>query len=201
MTQLQRTGMEADELGALQVDRAAQRSTGAEQERELADLARRVGCPTASHDPHTEADLQRDRDLGVAIAEFPTSIELAERYRADGIPVLLGAPNLVRGGSHLGNLSVAEALVAGAGDILCSDYHYPSLLQAPFDATARGVLAFGPAWRLVSENPARAVGLEDRGRVEAGQRADLLIVEPAAGTTPARLVQMMVAGSLLAMRP
>jgi alpha-D-ribose 1-methylphosphonate 5-triphosphate diphosphatase len=193
--------MEADELGALQVDRAAQRTAGAEQERELADLARRVGCPTASHDPHTEADLRRDRDLGVAIAEFPTSIELAERYRADGIPVLLGAPNLVRGGSHLGNLSVVDALAAGAGDILCSDYHYPSLLQAPFDATARGVLAFGPAWRLVSENPARAVGLEDRGRIEAGQRADLLIVEPAAGTMPAVLVQMMVAGALLAMRP
>ena len=181
MTQIQRTGLSGEALGALQVEWAATRSVGATQERELADLARSAGCPTASHDPDQLEDLERDLALGVAIAEFPTSIELAERYRAEDIPVLLGAPNLVRGGSHLGNLAVADALAAGAGDILCSDYHYPSLLQAPFTAAEAGLLPFGEAWSLVSANPARAAGLSDRGQLAPGRRADVLVVDPPSG--------------------
>jgi alpha-D-ribose 1-methylphosphonate 5-triphosphate diphosphatase len=201
MTQLQRTGLSADDLGGLQAERARQRQVGADQERELAEVARRVGCPTASHDPDRKEHLQRDLDLGVAIAEFPTSIDLAAAYRNEGIPVLLGAPNLVRGGSHLGNLSVADALAAGVGDILCSDYHYPSLLQAPFVAAAGGVLAFGPAWRQVSTAPARAAGLDDRGRIETGQRADVVIVAPPADDRPAIVEYVLTGGHRSDLRP
>lgn len=207
-TQVQRTGLDPPALGALQVERAAGRARGAEQEGELAAAARRAGCPTASHDPSCVADLERDLALGVGIAEFPTSIELAGRYRAEGIPVVLGAPNLLRGGSHLGNLSVADALAAGAGDILCSDYHYPSLLHAPFAAARDGVVAFGRAWDLVSANPALAAGLTDRGRIEVGRRADLLVVDPpvGAGGNGARpglatLERVLAAGRPTTLRP
>lgn len=202
MTQIQRTGLDGPALGTLQVERAATRAEGEEHEARLAAAARDVGCPTASHDPFDEADLERDLALGVAIAEFPMSIELARRYRAAGVPVLLGAPNLVRGGSHLGNLSVAAALADGAGDILCSDYHYPSLFQAPFAAARDGILGFGPAWDLVSANPARAAGLTDRGRIEVGLRADLLVVDPAGPPGGlAALDRVVVAGRPATLRP
>lgn len=202
MTQIQRTGLDREALGDLQVEWAATRAAGAEHERRLAEAARAAGCPTASHDAGDEADLERDLALGVAIAEFPMSMDLAHRYRAEGIPVLLGAPNLVRGGSHLGNLSVAEALADGAGDLLCSDYHYPSLFHAPFRAATDGVLSIGRAWALVSANPATAAGLTDRGRIEIGLGADLLVVEPPDGNEglPA-LERVLVAGRPATLRP
>lgn len=198
--QAQRTGLGAESLARLQVERIERRDRGAEQERELAALARRVGCPTASHDAHRPEDLRRDLALGVAMAEFPTSVELAHRYRAEGIAVLLGAPNLVRGGSHLGNLSVAEALARGAGDLLCSDYHYPSLLQAPFVAAAEEILPFGQAWALVSSGPADAAGLADRGRLAAGLRADVVVVDPG-GLGPAVVERVLVSGRPARLRP
>ena len=198
--QAQRAGVDADTLTRIQSERTAQRQRGAEQERELAALARRVGCPTASHDPHRTEDVDRDLALGVAMAEFPMSIELAERYRAQDIPVLLGAPNLVRGGSHLGNLSVAEALTRGAGDLLCSDYHYPSLLQAPFLVARWGVAPFGDAWAMVSSTPAAVAGLDDRGRLAAGLRADLVVVDPG-GEGPAVVEQVVVGGRMARLRP
>jgi alpha-D-ribose 1-methylphosphonate 5-triphosphate diphosphatase len=198
--QAQRAGMGVDELNRLQAERIAARRRGVEQERELAALAGRIGCPTASHDPHRSEDVDRDLALGVSIAEFPTTMELAERYRAAGIPVVLGAPNLVRGGSHLTNLSVAEALGHGTGDLLCSDYHYPSLLQAPFVAARRGILPFGRAWALVSAGPADAAGLDDRGRLKAGLRADVVVVDPG-GQGPAVVEQVLLEGRMARLRP
>ncbi len=203
MTQVQRTGLSPQELSDLQLRMAANRERGRAQERELAEVAGRVRCPTASHDPAEVDDLQRDLDLGVSIAEFPTSVELAHRYRAADIPVLLGAPNLVRGRSHLGNLSVAEALAAGSGDMLCSDYHYPSLPQAPFVAAAQGIMTFGSAWGLVSAGPADAVGLRDRGRITPGQRADLVVIHPPTdgAAEPARIERVVVSGRPAQLRP
>ena len=145
----------------------------------MAEVAAAAACVTASHDADSEDDLVRDVRLGVAMAEFPTTIELARRYREQGIAVLLGAPNLVRGTSHLGNLSVRDAWAAGAGDLLCSDYHYPSLLAAPFCLVGCGLASFGSAWDAVSAVPARVAGLTDRGELRAGALADLLVVEPA----------------------
>ncbi len=194
---VERSGATHEELERLQATAIERRSVGAEIDRRLAAAARRAGCPTASHDAHSQDDLQRDTALGVAIAEFPTSIELARLYHANDVEVLLGAPNLVRRRSHLGNLSVMEALKAGAGSILCSDYHYPSMLQGPFVAAAETDLTFGQAWALGSANPARAAGLADTGRIEVGARADLVVVEPPAGSAPARVRAMIVAGEVL----
>ena len=137
-------------------------------------------------------DVQRDLRLPVDLAEFPMSHEIAQAYRDAGIRVMLGAPNLVRGGSHLGNLSVADALRLEAGDMLCSDYHYPSLLQAPFAITDRGLSSLPVAWRAVSSAPAEAAGLLDRGVLETGRRADIVVVDDTGASPPT--VQLFVNG-------
>lgn len=197
VTAVVRSGVSNDELEKLQEAAADRREVGRAQERDLAAVAAVAGCVTASHDANSEEHLARDLDLGVAIAEFPTSIELAKRYQQEQIPVLLGAPNLVRGGSHLSNLAVGDALAVGVGDLLCSDYHYPSLLQAPFVASESGLRTLGEAWNLVASTPARASGLDDRGRVAEGCRADLLVVQPPrADGAPARVERAVVAGAL-----
>lgn len=197
--QVQRCGVDAAELERLQDRAIERRELGARQERDLAAVAARTGCPTASHDAGSDTDLDRDVGLGVQIAEFPMSIELAHQYRAAGISVLLGAPNLVRGGSHLNNLAVHEAWAAGAGDILCSDYHYPSLLQAPFHLAARGICSLAEAWDAVSGAPAAAAGLHDRGSIEVGSLADLVVVaQPGEDPTrrPAAVLWTLVGGEV-----
>lgn len=191
--QVERAGVDQSALEDLLAEAVARRPQGKAQEERLAAVARGAGCALASHDASSAEDLARDRHLGVAIAEFPASIELARDYRAHGFEVLLGAPNLVRGASHLGNLSVRDAICAGIASIICSDYHYPSLLQAPFVLEREGILPIGDAWAFVSERAAAAAGLVDRGRLAAGARADILVVEPA-GAAPARVRAVVVAG-------
>ncbi|MDH3753684.1 MAG: alpha-D-ribose 1-methylphosphonate 5-triphosphate diphosphatase, partial [Acidimicrobiia bacterium] len=192
--QIERSGVDEATLEELLASAIDRRPTGLEQEPRLAAAAADAGCATASHDSHDDGNLRRDVELGVAIAEFPTSIELAHRYRRAGIDVSLGAPNLVRGGSHLGHMSVRDAVADGAGSLLCSDYHYPSLLHAPFVMSRLGLGSFGAAWTTVSEAPARAVGMADRGRLEPGAQADVVVVEPADDHTPARVRAVVVAG-------
>ena len=198
--QVKRSGLPIAELEACQAAAVARRDLGRAQEERLARAAHDAGIPTASHDASSDADLQRDRDLGVAIAEFPLSIGLARRYRDAGIAIMLGAPNLVRGHSHLGNLSVRDAWADGVADLICSDYHYQSLLHAPFALTMLGV-PLADAWHAVSGGPAEAAGLPDRGRIEAGARADLVVVEPPAGGRPARVRAVVVAGRLASLTP
>ncbi|MEM7338685.1 MAG: alpha-D-ribose 1-methylphosphonate 5-triphosphate diphosphatase [Actinomycetota bacterium] len=193
-SQISRAGVSADALEARMIAAMAERDTGLRQEEVLAEAATAAGCPLASHDSTTDADLARDRELGVAIAEFPATIELGARYQELGIDVMLGAPNLVRGGSHIGNLSVRDALAAGVGSIVCSDYHYPSLLQSPFVLDAVGIRPLASAWDLVAGAPARAAGLTDRGVLASGQRADVIVVEPPRGDRPARVVAVVCGG-------
>jgi alpha-D-ribose 1-methylphosphonate 5-triphosphate diphosphatase len=176
--QVQRSGVAQHELERLLGEAISRRCEGAEQERVLATVCARAECPTASHDASTSEHVDRDLTLGVSIAEFPATIDLAQRYRDARIEVLLGAPNLVRGGSHLGNLSVRSAWEAGAGDLLCSDYHYPSLLAAPFVLSAAEICSFGAAWSAVSTRAAASVGLDAAGGIAPGSPADLVIVEP-----------------------
>jgi alpha-D-ribose 1-methylphosphonate 5-triphosphate diphosphatase len=90
----------------------------------------------------------------------------------------MGAPNVVRGGSHLGWASAAPLAERGLVTVLASDYHWPALLAAPFRLAARGKLDLAAAWALVSENPARALGLADRGRLDPGLRGDVLLATP-----------------------
>jgi len=175
----------------------ASRGLGQRQCAELASIAVGLGIPLASHDDESVAAVEAAVAHGVRICEFPASLTVARHARARGQSVLLGAPNYVRGGSHVGWMGVAEALVGDAIDCLCSDYHYPSLFHAPFRMAATGVRSLAAAWSLVSDAPARAAGLEGRkGRIALGHAADLLVVDMT-GSAP-RLSAVMVGGSEVA---
>ncbi len=148
---------------------------GAENYRALVELARRHGTPLASHDDTTAEHVASSIGDGVAIAEFPTTIEAAHALHAGGVRVLMGAPNLVRGGSHSGNMATAEAAQAGVLDVLSSDYLPASLLMAALTLPqAAPTIELPAALRTVTKTPAEAVGLRDRGEIAVGKRADLV---------------------------
>jgi alpha-D-ribose 1-methylphosphonate 5-triphosphate diphosphatase len=149
----------------------------ADNYRTLVALASKRGVPLASHDDTTAEHVAQSVQDGVAIAEFPTTLEAAQGLHAAGVRVLMGAPNLVRGGSHSGNVGTAELAKAGVLDVLSSDYLPASLLMAAFALPkAAPSIALPAAVRAVSKTPAEAVGLNDRGEIELGKRADLVRV-------------------------
>jgi alpha-D-ribose 1-methylphosphonate 5-triphosphate diphosphatase len=157
--------------------------------RGLVDLAKAHAVSLASHDDTIEAHVEEAVQDGVAIAEFPTTFEAAEQLHAAGIKVLMGAPNLVRGGSHSGNVATADLARIGVLDIMSSDYLPASLLLAALrlpDAVPSIDLA--TAVRTVTKSPAEAVGLCDRGEIAVGKRADLVRVHVAAGLPATRAV-------------
>jgi alpha-D-ribose 1-methylphosphonate 5-triphosphate diphosphatase len=117
------------------------------------------------------------RDLDCRLAEFPTTIETAQEATAGGDDVVLGAPNVVRGGSHIGWIGAADMIARGFCTILASDYYYPAPLLAAFRLVADGVVPLQAAWAYVAEHPARAAGLSDRGVLATGRRADLVVVD------------------------
>ncbi len=137
------------------------------------------GVAFGSHDDATAATRAAFDALGARICEFPTTREAAAEARRLGNPVLMGAPNVVRGGSQSGNVA-AEALIAdGLCDALVSDYYYPALAGAAWTLADRGVLDLAAAWGMISTQPARIMGLDDRGALAEGLRADLVIVDAA----------------------
>jgi alpha-D-ribose 1-methylphosphonate 5-triphosphate diphosphatase len=143
----------------------------------LVQLAQRSAIPLASHDDATIEQAQEAIANGVSIAEFPTTIEAAARSHGAGIQVLMGAPNVVRGGSHSGNVAAQELAVDGILDILSSDYVPSSLLLAAFELPQKApCFDVAKAIRLVTANPAAASGLLDRGEIAVGKRADLIRV-------------------------
>lgn len=152
-------------------------------------LARQLNVKLASHDDATVAHVDEALSDGVAIAEFPTTREAAEAAHKNGLAVLMGAPNVVRGGSHSGNISATEVAVNGHLDVLSSDYVPASLLAAVF-AMADRIEGFGlaDAVRLVTANPARAAGLADRGEIAVEKRADLVQVSDMGGHPVVRRV-------------
>lgn len=179
-----RVSMSSEETREFLATRQSLRELGEQQTFDLVTQAHRHRIALASHDDESLADVERNRALKTRIAEFPLNADIARASRRAGIAVLMGAPNLVRGGSHVGALSVAEALNLGLVDILCSDYHYTSLFHAPFQIAKEGYLDFAQAWKLVSENPARAAGMGDiKGRIAPGYDADLLILDALDGLT------------------
>lgn len=139
------------------------------------DLAQQ-GVRMGSHDDHTATDRQVWHRRGVRIVEFPETADAAEAARAGGDAIILGAPNLVRGGSHKGNVSAVDLVSMGLCDALASDYHYPSPRRAALMLARTGVVDLAAAWALVSSGPAQVLGLDDRGTLEAGQRADLVVL-------------------------
>jgi alpha-D-ribose 1-methylphosphonate 5-triphosphate diphosphatase len=144
----------------------------------LAKVARDNGAPMLSHDD-ASVDMRKSyRSRGAAIAEFPLSWDVVEDAAMNKENIVFGAPNVVRGGSHNGAISAGEAISRGQCSILASDYYYPALLEAPMILVRDGVLSIEKAWSLVSSSPARALGLNDRGEISVGKRADLIVVRP-----------------------
>ena len=128
----------------------------------------------ASHDDRSEADVAENAADGIRISEFPVTMVAARAAKAAGMHVIVGAPNIVRGGSHTGNVSAAELLATGAVDAFASDYVPNSLVEAAFQC-AQGI-GLPRAIGLITDWPARLAGLTDRGRLAAGQRADVVRV-------------------------
>jgi alpha-D-ribose 1-methylphosphonate 5-triphosphate diphosphatase len=149
-------------------------------------LCRKHGLAVASHDDATAAHVDEAAQAGAAIAEFPTTMEAALAAHEYGLAVLAGAPNLVRGHSHSGNVSAAELAARGLLDVLSSDYVPASVLHGAFLLHLRHGMTLPEALATVSLTPARRVGLEDRGAIVQGRRADL--------------VRVRVAGDLVAVR-
>lgn len=150
----------------------------AEQNRNnIVDKCRAAGIALASHDDATLSHVDEAVRDGMSIAEFPTTVEAAHASHEAGMKVLMGAPNVVRGGSHSGNVAARALADAGLLDVLSSDYVPASLLMGAFalgDVKSLGGLA--GAIRLVTKNPADATGLSDRGEIAVGKRADLVRV-------------------------
>ncbi|WP_323803665.1 alpha-D-ribose 1-methylphosphonate 5-triphosphate diphosphatase [Sulfitobacter litoralis] len=147
------------------------------------------GIQMGSHDDTTAEGRAAWRKRGVSVAEFPETLEAAEAAAAGGDHVVLGSPNVVRGGSHNGNVSAVDLITMGVGAALASDYHYPSPRRAAFMLADSGVLSLAQAWYLVSGGPAAVLGLSDRGEIATGKRADLLVLD-----AQTRRVAMTMAG-------
>src|SRR5260370_9042776 len=148
--------------------------------REIVGLARQNEIPLASHDDTTDenvTDAIRDR---VSVAEFPTTMEAARGLHQAGIGRLMGAPKVVRGGSHSGNVAAVDLAREGLLDILSSDYMPSSLLMAALQLPQRvPAIDLASAIRTVTKTAAEAVGLADRGEIAIGKRADLIRVHVA----------------------
>lgn len=164
--------------GYIEERRAFQQRYAASNKKAILDLARGLGVRIASHDDATEAHVEEAISDGVSIAEFPTTREAAQAAHRNGLAVLMGAPNVVRGKSHSGNISAAEVAAHGHLDVLSSDYVPSSLLPAVFRLTGdvEG-MSLAKALRFITLNPARAAGLDDRGAIEPHRRADLIQVK------------------------
>lgn len=144
--------------------------------------------PLASHDDATAAHVAQAHQEGITISEFPTTLEAARHAKALGMAVVMGAPNILRGGSHSGNVAALDVLQAGALDVLASDYVPQSMLAVPFHLHARHGVSLPEAVRLVSANPAACLGLDDRGELAPGKRADCLRVQQVEGSHIIRAV-------------
>ncbi|MDF0729189.1 alpha-D-ribose 1-methylphosphonate 5-triphosphate diphosphatase [Pseudomonas entomophila] len=167
------------QMDAFIVEQVANAKTYSDRYRKaIVEDCRARGLSVASHDDATVAHVEESAAFGMSIAEFPTTLEAARSCQRLGMKVLMGAPNIVRGGSHSGNVAAAALAREGLLDILSSDYYPASLLHAAFilGTTEGSGVGLPQAIQMVSGAPARAAGLADRGDIRAGLRADLLQV-------------------------
>ncbi|MEB2845006.1 alpha-D-ribose 1-methylphosphonate 5-triphosphate diphosphatase [Rhizobiales bacterium RZME27] len=155
----------------------------------LAAHCAEAGIALASHDDATLDHVEESIGHGVQLAEFPTSIAAAEASHKAGLAVLMGAPNVVRGQSHSGNIAASDLARLGVLDVLSSDYVPFSLLHAPFILSDEiETVSLAKAIAMVSATPARTIGLDDRGRIATGLRADLVRVHRESGVPVCRAV-------------
>ncbi len=171
--EIETVGME----GILEYHRSKEMLSAA-QMKQLTELAHQNGIAVASHDDDTEEKLKVNKAIGVDISEFPILIETAKAAKREGFYTVVGAPNILLGGSHSGNMSAAEAICEGCADILCSDYYPPAILHSIFVMSEKYDI---PLWEMVNKAtliPAKAMMIDtDYGSIELGKRADLLIID------------------------
>jgi alpha-D-ribose 1-methylphosphonate 5-triphosphate diphosphatase len=195
-TMIDRTGLSREDFFKL-VDRLRSRAD------EVPDLIMRMaksanatGVPLLSHDDSSPEQRQWFRTLGCRVCEFPMNVETAEDAVSGGDQIVFGAPNIVRGKSHIGWVNAREMVARGLCSILASDYFYPAPLVAAFRLAEIGTLPLGKAWELVSGTPARAMNLSDRGSIAPEMRADLILVDAAMPARP-RVIAVFVAGEIV----
>lgn len=152
---------------------------------QVAGMGRAAGAPMLSHDDTRAETRAWFRGHGAGVAEFPMVMEAAEAAHAHGDPIVFGAPNAARGGSHIGSLGAGDMVEAGFCDALASDYFYPAMLAAVARLDAERRASRLRLWSLVSAGPARAMNLGDRGEIAVGRRADLVLVDWPRGQAPA----------------
>ena len=155
--------------------------------RAVAGMGRAAGAPMLSHDDTRAETRAWFRDIGAGVAEFPMVLEAAQAARDHGDPIIFGAPNAARGGSHIGSLGAGDMVEAGLCDALASDYFYPAMLAAIARLDTEKRADRSRLWSLVSSGPARAMNLGDRGEIAVGQRADLVLIDWPEGHAPAVL--------------
>ncbi len=149
-----------------------------EQMKELTDLAHARNITVASHDDDTEEKLEMNSRIGVDISEFPITIDVAKAAKQKGFYTVVGAPNILLGGSHSGNMSAAEAILNDCADILCSDYYPQAMLHSIFIMHHKHGVPIPEMVNKVSLNPAKAMKIaHDYGSLEKGKKADILIVD------------------------
>ena len=171
-------GMSDDQLARFMDEkRVNQERYSAPNRAAIVERCRERGIPMASHDDATPAHVDEALDNGVTVAEFPTTVEAATKAHDAGLKVLMGAPNIVLGGSHSGNVSAMDLGQAGVLDIVSSDYVPSSIIQGVFRLWREGAKKTLPdAVATVSKTPADIADLTDRGEIAAGKKADLIRV-------------------------
>lgn len=138
----------------------------------------KLNLTIGSHDDSTQDQRSYFNNLGATVCEFPTSITTAEYAQSIGNPVIMGAPNVVRGGSQSGSISAIDLIAAGLCDALVSDYYYPALSNSIWTLHDSEVVKFEKAWDLISSGPAKALNLKTKGKLELGYCADFVVMDP-----------------------
>jgi alpha-D-ribose 1-methylphosphonate 5-triphosphate diphosphatase len=192
---VERTGLSGEAFDEL-VQRVVARSPDVPASiSRLAEISRAAGTRMLSHDDDSPEMRKAVRAQGVAIAEFPVNAATARVAAAAADYIVFGAPNVVRGGSHTGWTKASDMIEKGLCSVLASDYYYPAPLLAAFRLAVDGVLPLAQAWSLISAAPAQAAGLADRGRLAAGLRADVILVDDEVPLRP-RIVGVIAGGRL-----
>jgi alpha-D-ribose 1-methylphosphonate 5-triphosphate diphosphatase len=179
-----RGAMDAEQIQQRIQERASDTETVPMVYGRIRDEMERRPFTIASHDDDSPEKVAALHELGAGITEFPVTVEAAQEARQRGMSIIVGAPNIVRGGSSSGNQSAVELFSLGLADVICADYHAPSLLVAAFKLADDGIVSLPEAVRALTLNAAKAVGMFDRGAIEEGYSADLILVRRTASGMP-----------------
>lgn len=186
-----------DEVNVIILERKSREQMTLDKIAEVAEIAMDKGIAVASHDDDNVEKLNLVKTFGTTISEFPITLDIAEKAKELELQTVVGAPNVLLGGSHSGNLSAVEAIGNRCADILCSDYYPASLLHAVFELHEKHGKDLHDMFKMVTLNPAKAVRMEHEiGSIKRGKKADLLVIERMDDGYP-MLTKTIVNGSLM----